>query len=267
MGDWGFSTVSNLVTISGNCLFTIMDVVMGNAKPDGGRKFAKRMTEFLDIVEFRHAEESEDLEAIYRLRYQAYRREKFIESNPEKICRDDLDSASNKYVFGVHIAGRLVSSIRLNILSRANPCSPSMMAFSDILQPKLEQGLVFIDPSRFVTDLECITLYPELPMAMMRIPVMAAQYFNASYGLSSIRSEHAAFYRRVFRAEQVSNVRKFPYVDMAVILLKFDTKNPEDGIFKRYTFFKSNPLERRVLFRKKLHVPLAPAEISLVHPL
>ncbi len=228
--------------------------------------FAERMAEFLDIVEFRHAIDGEDLEAIYRLRYEAYRRENFIPKNTEKICTDKLDHALNKHVFGIYITGKLVSSIRLNILSKDHPYSPSMMAFSDILEPWLNQGQVFIDPSRFVTDLEVPTQFPELPMAMMKIPIMAAQYFSANYGLSSIRTEHAAFYKRVFHSRQVSEVRKFPYVDMQVILLRTETKNPDQSIFKRYPFFKSSYLDQRALFREQPVLPLSKMENSMVHP-
>ncbi len=228
--------------------------------------FLERMGEFFDIVEFRQAIDGEDLEAIYRLRYNAYRRENFINSNAERICTDELDHVPNKHVFGIYIAGRLVSSIRLNILSWSHPYSPSMMAFGDIVQPWLDQGQIFIDPSRFVTDQEASIQFPELPMAMMKIPVMAAQYFNANYGLSSIRTEHAAFYKRIFRSRPVSKVRKFPYVDMQVILLKTETQDADRGVFARYPFYRSNYLDRRLLFRENSVLPLSRTENSMVHP-
>ncbi len=223
---------------------------MSGTRSTGSSAFVGRMGDFLDIVEVRQAFDGEELESIFRLRYEAYRREKFISRNSGGLCIDELDQAPNKFDFGFFIAGRLVSSLRLHILTKANPQAAAMLAFPDIVQPWLDQGKIFIDPSRFVVDYECSKLYPELPLAMMRLPIMAAQFFHADHGVFCVRKEHVAFYKRVFHSESKSEFRKFPYVDMSVMLLRTETKNPEKGIFKRYPFFKSSYIEQRALFRE-----------------
>ncbi len=224
--------------------------------------YTDKVRDFIDIVEIRRATDSEDLDEIYRLRYEAYRRENFIRPNPGKMCIDELDDSKNHFDFGFYLNGRLLSSMRLHIVTSQEPQCATMLAFPEIVGKWLDEGKTLIDPSRFVTNLECSALYPELPLVMMRLPIMAAQYFNADNGVFTVRPEHVAFYKRVFRAKEMSEFRKFPYVDFNVILMRTDTNNPEKGIFKRYPYFKSSYLEQRALFKKSSPLLTSVTEIS-----
>lgn len=239
---------------------------MSGTKETSNSAFNRRMTDFLDIVEVRQAFDGEELDAIFRLRYEAYRRENFISPNSSKLCIDELDLAPNKYDFGFYIAGRLVSSIRIHVVSKENPQAAAMLAFPDIVQPWLDQGKLIVDPSRFVVDYECSKLYPELPLAMMKLPCVAVDYFDADYAVFTVRTEHVAFYKRVLRSVPMSDVRKFPYVDFDVVLLRTETKNREEAVYKRYPYFKSSYLEQRQLFHKETGRFLQHAENSAVLP-
>jgi hypothetical protein len=64
--------------------------------------------------------------------------------------------------------------------------------------PKLDQGLVFIDSTRFVADPEKARNFPELPYVTVRLGSMAGVHFHADFGLAIVRAEHQAFYRRFF---------------------------------------------------------------------
>ncbi len=214
--------------------------------------FNDRMQEFLDIVEFRRAVDQEDLEAIYRLRYEAYRREESIDANDSKICTDEIDGKPNEFTFGLYVAGQLVSSVRLNIVTRETPFGPGMMNFSDLLQDDLDNGMVFIDPSRFVTDAEAAKLYPELPYMTLRLAVLACGWFHADYCLSVTRLEHRAFYRRVFKSKPISDVRSFPYVNFDVQLMRADVEGLRDNLREKYPFFAFTYLEQRQLFGAQL---------------
>lgn len=239
---------------------------MSNVSQRMALSYSDRVRSFIDIVEIRRAVDPEDLEAIYRLRYDAYRRENFIGPNPEKLCIDELDEAENHYDFGFYLNDRLLSSMRLHIVTKQNPQCATMLAFPEIVGSWLEQGKTLIDPSRFVTDLECTELYPELPLVMMRLPIMAAQYFKADHGVFTVRREHVAFYKRVFRSEPVSEFRKFPYVDFDVVLMRTDTNNPDQGVFKRYPYFRSDYLEQRALFRNTSSTPCFLRDVSEDRP-
>ena len=189
---------------------------------------------------------------IYRLRYEAYRREEFVPFNDAGIVVDDLDSSPNGMTFGVHIDGELVSSIRLHHISAQHPYGASMKSCPDILGPLLERGETFIDPSRFTADYEASLAYPALPFLTLRIAVMASVYFNADACLALVRPEHTAFYRRVFGSEEMSDVRDYPGLAFPVQLFGAYVNTKLPATLRRYPFFMSTAEEREKLFARAL---------------
>jgi hypothetical protein len=103
-------------------------------------RFAGTLMEILDRVEYSRVRMDVTDNPIYRLRYEAYRREESVPFNDAGIVVDDLDTAPNGMTFGVHIDGELVSSIRLHHVSARHPFGPSMKSCPDVLQPLLDKG-------------------------------------------------------------------------------------------------------------------------------
>lgn len=212
-------------------------------------RFATTLMDILDHIEYRRVRHEEQFDPVYRLRYDAYRREDFIPANAEGVARDDLDDVPNAMCYGVYIAGTLVSSLRLHHLTSEHRYSPSMTAYADILHPKLDAGMHFVDPSRFTADREATLAYPALPYLTIRLAAMACEYFKPDYCLSSIREEHAAFYKRVFGSIEWEGVRylggglKFP-----VRLYAAEYGQIRDRVADRFPFFMSTPEERAALF-------------------
>lgn len=212
-------------------------------------RFAAALMDILDSVEYRRVNLSELTDPIFRLRYDAYRREDFIPANDEEIASDDLDSVPNGMCYGIYIDGRLVSSIRLHHLTAEHRRSPSMTAYADILHPMLDKGMHFIDPSRFTVDRDAALAFPALPFLTLRLAAMACEHFVPDYCLSSIRQEHAAFYKRVFASEQWAGERflggglKFP-----VRLYAASYGAIRDRVADRFPFFMSTPEERARMF-------------------
>jgi hypothetical protein len=212
-------------------------------------RFAGTLMDILDRVEYSRVRMDVTDNPIYRLRYEAYRREESVPFNDAGVVVDDLDNTSNGMSFGVHIDGQLVSSIRLHYLTSAQRRSPSMNVFPDILSPMLDQGDRFIDPSRFTADYEASLAYPALPFLTLRIAVMATVHFGATMCLSLVRPEHTAFYRRVFQSEAMSDVRSYPGLAFPVTLFGARVEERRHhSIFSRYPFFMSTPEEREKLF-------------------
>lgn len=212
-------------------------------------RFATSLMDMLDRVEYRRVRLDEQFDPVYRLRYEAYRREDFIPANSEEVARDDLDFVPNAMCYGVYIDGVLVSSLRLHHLTPEHRHSPSMTAYADLLHPKLDAGMHFVDPSRFTADRDAALAHPALPFLTIRLAAMACEYFTPDYCLSSIREEHAAFYKRVFASEQWAGVRylgggiKFP-----VCLYAARYSTIRDRVADRFPFFMSTPEERGKLF-------------------
>ena len=65
---------------------------------------------------------------------------------------DDLDFDSHAYVVGVYIDEELVSTLRVSHMTPDHRKGTSLKYFGDVLHPMLDQGMSFIDPSRFAAS-------------------------------------------------------------------------------------------------------------------
>ena len=211
-------------------------------------RFAGTLIDLLDRVEYRRVTVEDQMDPVYRLRYEAYRREEFIPINSEGIVRDKYDDLPNVYSFGVYIDDQLVSTVRFHHLTKDYRQSPNYELFRDILDPILDAGHVILDPGRFTTDHEASLAYPALPYLTLRIPTVAVLYFNAKYCLNSVRQEHGAFYRRVYRSVALSEPRHNPNMTFPVMLYACDLIPIYDDLLRRYPFFASTHEEREALF-------------------
>ena len=127
-------------------------------------RFAERVLRFLERVEYRRAEKDEDKDAIYRLRYDAYIREGAIAPNASGRFTDRFDEAGNVWIVGMFIDGELASSIRLHVAVSPDAPLPATTVFPDILEPRLRERQVIIDPTRFVTRLDYSRRFAKCPI-------------------------------------------------------------------------------------------------------
>ncbi len=210
--------------------------------------FGERMADLLDVTEYRRMDASEDREAAYRLRYDAYRREGYIDDDPEGMASDFVDDKPNTQTFGVFVANQLAGSIRISVLTDECPYSCSMISNPETLTPLLKTGRVFIDPSRFVADARMAKEFPELPYLTIRIPAMACEHYQADECLAAVRPEHHAFYRRVFRSRPIAEPVRYKLMKFDIQLMSTTVQVIRDDVARRYPFFQSDYLERRHLF-------------------
>ncbi|MEO6014307.1 MAG: acyl-homoserine-lactone synthase [Devosia sp.] len=216
--------------------------------PQAGTNFAGTLTDILDRVEYRRVPAGQQIDPVYRLRYEAYRREDFIPFNSLGMLRDEFDDLPNAYCYGIYIDGELVSSLRLHHMTREHKMSPSYSVFTDVLDPLLEAGHTFIDPGRFTADLEASLAYPALPFLTLRIAVMATWYFHVKYCLSTVRPEHVAFYRRVFNSSKLGDARYYHGLSFPMEMWACDCPIVYPKLMLRYPFFNSTEREREQLF-------------------
>jgi hypothetical protein len=229
--------------------------------PENTSRFARNVTAMLERTEYRRCDKGEDLEDVYRLRYKSYRSNDMVPDDENHLIHDELDETPNAFRFGVYIDQVLVSTLRIHHLTQAMPWSPSMKAFGDIVEPMLAEGQTFICPSRFASDPDWSRVYPQIPYLTLRLAGMACLHFQAPYCLSTIREDHAGFYRRIFRAEQIGEARSYPGVYNKVVLYRADVNAIRELSFRRFPFFQSTPMERRMMFGRPLRGELAPLTI------
>ncbi|MCT8997693.1 N-acyl amino acid synthase FeeM domain-containing protein [Chelativorans intermedius] len=215
----------------------------------------------LENIEYRLCESGEDLEAIYRLRYDSYLNAGMVGEDAARMVTDRYDELPNSYRFGVFYEGNLVSTIRLHYVNSAFPVSPSSEVFGDILEPRIAAGETFVDPSRFAAEREWARTLRVLPYITLRLAVVACKHFNPTFCLTAVKEEHGAFYHRIFRSTPATDARDYPGLTVPVLLLESRcSENMEDTI-RRFPFFRSTAFERRLLFERPKRGEPAPLTI------
>ena len=206
-------------------------------------------------VDYRLARTKEEREAIFALRYRAYSRVGHIPESDEKRVTDKYDDAPNSWIFGVYVGERLLGSIRLHLLTKMFRASIAAELYSDILNPRLDGGEVFIDAARLVGDPDIDM--PELPYATLRLAFVACEAFGADTGLASVTVGHAKFYERFFLHKALTQPRSFPGLTVEGVLMAADFKADRDNVLKRYPIMASSAFERRMLFGVGEQLPVA----------
>lgn len=214
------------------------------------------MVDILDRVEYRRVNPHEHDDPVYRLRYEAYRREEFVPFSPLGKVHDEFDDLPNAYCYGIYIDGQLVSSLRLHHMTREFRMSPSYSVFGDVLDPLLDEGHTIIDPGRFTADFEASLAYPALPFLTLRIAVMATWHFAVKYCLSTVRPQHVAFYRRVFNSTQLSTSRYYHGLSFPMEMWACDVPVVYPKLMRRYPSFDSTEEERQRTFAPPHQSPL-----------
>ncbi len=225
-----------------------MNVVSALESRPVASQFAETLLDVLDRVAYRRADLNDPRDPVFRLRYEAYRREEFIPMNVEKVSGDSFDHSPNVMGFGVYIDRQLVSSIRLHHVTPAERSSPSRLIYADKLDPLLDEGRSYIDPSRFTADREATLAYPALPFLTLRLASMASVYFNVDYCLASVRPEHVAFYRRVFLSKPLGGERYYPGLHFPVTMYVAEVPRIREHVHARYPFFMGTDEEHHLLF-------------------
>ncbi len=214
--------------------------------------FAHKLKNYLQEADYRVARSREEKEEIYRLRYKAYLNEGAIDANPGGMFHDAYDDFDNCWIFGVHIDDQLVSSLRMHVISANCRRGPALDVFPDIVGPMVDAGKVVIDPTRFVADMEASRTYKEIPYLMLRVACMASEFFNADYCLATVRKEHSAFYRRVFKSKLMCEPRPYPSLKKPICLLSAQLPSIREQMVERYPVFQSSLTERRMLFEQNM---------------
>ena len=220
------------------------------------------MMQLLDHVEYRLITGGEDLETIYRLRYNSYRRSGMCGPIAGGMFEDRWDNLPNSYRFGVYFDGHLVSTLRLHHITREHPYSPSVDAYPEILAERLARGETFIDGTRFATDPDLAPAPGVLPFLTLRICMVAYCYFRQTAMFIPIKLEHSAFYARFFSAKQMTEGKSFPGVIPPLAL--FEISGNEENfhrILDRLPFFRSTPMEQRLMFGNPAINRLTPLSI------
>jgi hypothetical protein len=165
---------------------------------------------------------------------------------------DSYDLLENCQIFGLYLDGKLSSSLRIHRVTHEMPWCPAIKSFGEYLKPELEKGNSFVDGSRFCVEPSRDPELGTLPFLTVRFAYMASVQFAATYNLSVVRSEHAAFYRRYYGFERWAGNVKLDWYKLPVDLYVGDMQENRSRIDERLPFMQSNFEERLMLFTDEL---------------
>ena len=201
-------------------------------------------------VEYRRADKVDEKEAIYRMRHEAYTRERSIEPNASGLFCDPEDETPNVWLIGVFIDGVLASSIRLHVASRPEQYLPVTQNFPDIILPRLRAGDVLIDATRQTSRLEFTRTYPFLTYITMRLVFVAEEHFGGDFITAACRPENQAAFRRLCGFVNWAPPRPYPPLARPQALMGYDCKAKGRATRERYPFVPSTAALRRALFER-----------------
>lgn len=214
------------------------------------KALSDRLGALFSRIEYRRADSTEEREAIFRLRHEAYLREGAITPTQTGRFADADDEADNAYLVGLYIDGELASSLRLHIATKDRPDFPSLHVFPDILQSRLDAGRVILDFTRLVADERLSRLHRGLPYAALRPCMLAAEHFHADDMLAAVRVEHQASYQRAFNHQVLCAPRPYPQLAKPIGLMSLEFRSTAERLYRQYPFFRSTVREQRMLFER-----------------
>ena len=216
--------------------------------------FVDRVARMLERVEYRRADTSDDKAAIYRMRHEAYTRDGTVERRPSGLFHDEFDESPNVWLVGVFVDGELAGSLRLHLSASLRASLPCLVVFPDVVNPRLQEGRLVIDVSRFVSKLEFSRQYAEMPYVILRPVFMAEMLFDADYITAACRVEHQAFYKRMFSCVPWCAPREYPNFNRLMALVARDCPATRTAVYSRYPFYHSSSEERRNIFWRSSNV-------------
>jgi hypothetical protein len=202
----------------------------------------------LEKVSYKRIDNHAEMEAVQRLRYDAYLKEGAVAERQDRKLADDFDWGENVYNIGIYISGELASALRLHVVDHFSQRSPALESFGEILRPELTKGRRIIDPNRFVANYELARQYPFLPYVTLRPTFLASTYFSGNLVTMTCRAEHQAFYKRGFYARPVCAPRAYPLLTKPIGLLLVDFDADAGKILERHPYWSSSAAERATLF-------------------
>ena len=200
----------------------------------------KHVLEALTHCRYRVVSERRELEEIYRLRYRCYRAEGSIAENARGIMTDAYDETENCVHVAVDLDGKTRAAMRLHLVSNLCLTSPTLEVFPEILD-NLKPGQTVLDPTRFVTAPEARDRRVPLHFLALRIPFLAAMFYDIDVALAPVRAEHTAFYRRYLGYEPAMKPRSYPGLKKPIQLLTAKFREQRDAVLERTPVF--GPLE------------------------
>lgn len=184
-------------------------------------------------------------EGIFRLRYQAYHSDGLIRENAEGRLSDSQDNDPDSSIFGITRGGRLVSTIRLALITKDRKAAMTYSLFKKRLDPILGRGETIADVSRMAVSCDDKAIRRQVILYTLKIADVFFAATRANYGTIVARHSHWPFYRR-YGFDLVEGPFNYPEALTPLSLMMIDlTKIHDRNSFFASTARPGSPNEKR----------------------
>ncbi|QXT40625.1 N-acyl amino acid synthase FeeM domain-containing protein [Gymnodinialimonas ceratoperidinii] len=195
-----------------------------------------QVIETLSRARYKVLTNQDDLEQVYRLRYDCYRAEGSIVANESRLMTDPFDESPNCVHVSVELDGEVFAAVRLHVMSKLTPTSPTLEVFPELMKT-IRRGQTALDVTRFVITPAARKQRVPLHFLVLRIPFLATMFYDIDVALAPVRTEHTAFYRRYLGYEIASEPRSYPALKKPIQLLTAKVREQRAAVLKRTPVF------------------------------
>lgn len=226
----------------------VSDAFLKNTFAERGTSaFEREVLDVMDNIDYRRIKTRSDMEEIGHLRQRAFDAFDIYDQKFGSCVIEDMDFDPLAHVFGVYYRGELASTVRIKKVTADNRVSSAITIFGDVMNPLLDQGMVFVDPCRLAIDREISRHVPGLPIITSRLAIIATLFHEADYCLFACKQLHSGFYRRIFNATMLAGPYQPEGFNVQAVLLGNGVAGRQD-LFDRYPMFQFQDTEARLLF-------------------
>ena len=165
---------------------------------------------------------------VYCLRYRAYRKEGAIEPSASGAFEDRYDHQPNHVLWALTYEDRVIGSIRTTWFDpqERHPI-PEMHAYPKDLAKVVADDASVLSGNRLVIDPDLRSVSVQAVMLLLRQFMVTASHRRSDWAVAAARSNHLAFYRKVFRASVISEGRVYPGLRCPMHLMVCDLRKNE----------------------------------------
>lgn len=175
-----------------------------------------------------------DLSTASKLRYKAYRHAEAIEENESKEFTDKYDLQSNTKTCLIYEKDEAVAAVRACIYGREHNYLP-IPAF-EVYKEEIAQAIgldkTIIESNRFV-----VTPEKKDSKSLFKLPyrfiILNSLKFDSDFVIGAVRSKHIPLYRRFLDMEPISGLKKYPGINVEMVLMAVDCRKFRQGIMEK----------------------------------
>lgn len=165
-------------------------------------------------------ETSQKMSDAVKLRYIAYKNVGAIEENAEAEFKDKYDMQPNTKTCIIYEGSTPVASARACIYSEAHSFlpTPAFEVYRQEIEKEIGLDKTIIESNRLVIHPEKVDskyLF-KLPFRFIILNVIK---FSSDYIITAVRSKHVPVYRRFLGLEPISGLRKYPGINVEMVLM------------------------------------------------